>query len=490
MKKLFLSFSLLAVFLLAGFLACATTQEAPPAMRPMRAAIQGPLEIPEGWDTGTPARGFTRINSAVVFPIARPAAGNFPNALFEYPFRIDHDAWLQHWVFRQTIEWYPDVTKVFETNTSYTAILILDPVDGHIRGSGIPDINTESTRRSLRGITQDRVTGLPTDGVQRISARNDGESIRIYITFEPTGSENVPAIALFEDNFTGAELDLSRWSHAPEAWLRQGRSHWRNDMVSIVPSPEGRGGNALRLGFRRDPELGEQLAPAAQPCPLCADNPVCTATPRCPYRRDRNVANWLRASAVQTQRVGSGRIFSNTFGYWEARIRFPAYQGMWGAFWLMSNTIGNRYSSGVHGTEIDIIESIGSAAGQYMFALHWNYHGPNAAPSAERSMPHGFTIGVDDVPNIYDGQFHVFSLCWSPSYYIFYVNGIELWRVSNDGEGLPRAANRFGIMRNPSYMIISVEAGDWGPVAGVLPEGFTESAVYVDWVRVWNQPRR
>ena len=429
--------------------------------------------IPSTWETGTLPSGFTRPNPVVVFPITRPAAGNFPNALYNYPFRIGNNVWLQYWIFTQTIDWRPQVTRVFETNTKYTAILTLDPVDGQIpETTGLIGENTDATRRSFRGTLQSQITGLPTNGVESISAEIRGESLVIYITFEKTESENVPAQMLFEDTFSGNTLDLTKWSH-PTEWNRQGRSSWRNDMVSISSAPpaEATGGSALRIGFKRDPVLGEAQAPQGS-----AD-------------RERNVANWVRAGAVQTQRANSGRIFSNTFGYWEARIRFPAVQGTWGAFWLMSNTIGGRTSSGVHGTEIDIIESIGASHGDFNFALHWNYHDPNPAPSAERSVAEAFRIGRDPVPNIYDGQFHIFAVCWSPEYYVFYINNIELWRVRNDGQGLPTGVNNFGVMRNPSYMILSVEAGNWGPVAGVLPPGWQEDAVYVDWVRVWNQPR-
>jgi hypothetical protein len=95
--------------------------------------------------------------------------------------------------------------------------------------------------------------------------------------------------------------------------------------------------------------------------------------------------------------------------------------------------------------------------------------------------------------NIYDGEYHIFAVCWSPSAYIFYVDNREFWRVDTDANKMARTTNEsfidfkeraLGINQNPSYIILSVEAADW---AGILGADI-DTEMLVDWVRVWNQP--
>jgi beta-glucanase (GH16 family) len=206
----------------------------------------------------------------------------------------------------------------------------------------------------------------------------------------------------------------------------------------------------LRLKFKRDVELGRQKT-----------NNATLAN------------NWLRSGAVRTKTKDYQIIFENTYGYYEARIKFPKVSGTWGAFWLMSPTQWILTDEGVIGTEIDIIESIFNEKGQYNAAYHWNGYGPYTKNT-------GSTNAVLPV-NIYDGDFHIFSLDWSPTEYIFYVNGIEFWR----SDGGAKCKNS-GINQTPNYIKFSVEGAEW---AGNLPANFTEGEMLVDYVKVYNQPQ-
>jgi beta-glucanase (GH16 family) len=211
------------------------------------------------------------------------------------------------------------------------------------------------------------------------------------------------------------------------------------------------GGGYLRLGFKRDAALGATKT----------SNSVLAN-------------NWLRAGAVRTQTQSTNiMLFENTFGYYEARIKFPKISGMWGAFWLMSPTQGILTDQGVIGTEIDIVETIANPKNAFNAALHWDGYGSSlkSAVSGDISIP-----GID----IYDGEFHVFALDWSPQEYVFYVDGIEFWR----SDGGAKFKNS-GINRNPNYIKLSVEGANW---SGPLPPDFTEGEMLVDYVRVYNQP--
>jgi beta-glucanase (GH16 family) len=366
-----------------------------------------------------------QLRGARVFTISAPVAGNYPEGLFKYPYKVGTQ---ERELFTQTLEWSPEVNKTFDTNTQYTAVLTLDPVN---------------EQHTLASAVLQNITGLSTDGVQDVSLSANGRSLVIRILFEATAGEKAGAQIIFSDEFDGTSLDRTRWDLCPE-WDRHGRSTWKGDMVSVS-------GGLLRLKFIRDPALGA------------------TKT------RDSSLAEtWIRAGAVRTQTRNWNILFSNTFGYYESRIKFPVVSGTWGAFWLMSPTQGFTANEGKDGTEIDIVETIGNHEGRYNAALHWNGYEDQhkSAGSGEGRGP----------VNIYDGEFHVFALDWSPEEYIFYVDGKEFWRV----DGGPRF-NNSGINQNPNYIKLTVEsAPGW---AGDIPKDFTEAEMQVDYVRVYNQPR-
>jgi beta-glucanase (GH16 family) len=246
---------------------------------------------------------------------------------------------------------------------------------------------------------------------------------------------------LFSDEFDGTSLNKEKWDFCPE-WDRQGRSTWKDDMVSVS-------GGYLHLTFRRDPQLGASRSSI----PDIADN-------------------WIRAGAVRTRRkYGAAMLFENTYGYYEARIKFPVASGTWGAFWLMSPTVETVGNDGRDGTEIDIIETIFNQNGEYNAALHWDGYWDNHKTVKS---------GSGDMPaDIYDDEFHIFALDWLPSEYVFYVDGKEFWRVDGGAQ-----FQNAGINQTPNYIKLTTESAPW---AGDIPQDFIEAEMLVDYVRVYKQ---
>jgi len=372
----------------------------------------------------TNAANQTQTRSLQVFAITPPVAGNYPQGLFKYPFK---EGTPEKELFTQTLEWSPAVNKTFAVNTKYTATLTLDPVD---------------KKQTFRGVSQSDITGLPSSNVENISVETKGNSLLIMIAFEPTAGVKAAPQIIFSDDFNNTTLDNTKWELCPE-WDRQGRSSWRNDTVSVS-------GGYLHIKYMRDPALGKA--------------------------RTNNKAladNWIRAGGIRTIKKNNYPLFENNYGYYEARIKISAVRGTWGAFWLMSRTQQVTPYEGVYGTEIDIVETINNHEGQYNAALNWNGYGNQHKSSA--------SVGAALPVNIYDGDFHVFTLDWSPSEYVFCVDGKEFWRADG-GAGFKNS----GINQNPNYMKLTVEGAEW---TGTLPEGFTEAEMLVDYVRVYNQPR-
>lgn len=368
------------------------------------------------------------IKSPTVYSIKSPVAGNYPQGLFKYPHMQNTNS---DEIFTQTLEWFPKIEKTFAVDTQYTAVLTLNPI---------------FVKNTFDGLGLEDVKGLPVNNVSDITFDIANDSMVIKIIFDKTASEKAEPELLFYDDFDGDKLDYTNWETCPN-WDRHGNSTWDDDLVSV-------GNGYLHLGFVRDRDLGELKT------------------------SDSNLSeNWIKAGAIRSMWCdwcdNTNIIYENTFGYYEARIKFPAVSGVRGTFWLMSPTEDILTDNGVIGTEIDIIESIYNTQNKYNAALRWD--GYDVQYKSIRSEETATGI------NIYDGEFHIFAVDWSPGEYIFYVDGIEFWRCDG-GERY----NDCGINQNPNYLKLTVEGAAW---AGSLPSDFTESEMLVDYVRVYNQPK-
>ena len=233
------------------------------------------------------------------------------------------------------------------------------------------------------------------------------------LTFD--GTEMTP---VFTDDFDGDDIDLTKWSKCPE-WQRQ-LGYWEDDN-----SFTDKNGNLILLV-------------------------------------DVTQDGTMRSGAIRT----AGK-FSQERGRFEARCKLGEIQGFWGAFWLMpvngsSMASDNNNQSSVDGCEVDIFESPYLTTNSVNYAIHWDGYGSN----------HKSTSNAPSVPNLYYG-YHTFTLDWTESEYIFYIDGVEYWRTS--------AA---GIQIGESYMKLTVEIGAWG---GTLDTRLCPTnALTVDYVKTWQ----
>jgi beta-glucanase (GH16 family) len=152
--------------------------------------------------------------------------------------------------------------------------------------------------------------------------------------------------------------------------------------------------------------------------------------------------------------------FEHTFGYYTARIRLQKSVGHWSAFWLMGDTVGKVGDEGRDGTEIDIMEKPWLDE-RVQHALHWDGYGKEHKSKGQ----------VVKIPGVMDG-YHTFSLWWSPTEYIFYVDGKETWRT-----------NAGGVCQAPLFIKLSDEIGKWG---GDITQAALPDEFLVDYVRVYD----
>lgn len=224
----------------------------------------------------------------------------------------------------------------------------------------------------------------------------------------------------FEDEFEGTLLDRKKWAPCPE-WKRQDLNcFWDQDLATV----NGEGFLTVTAEYR-----------------------------------DGN----YYMGAVRTK-----NLFSQAYGYFEVRCTLNTVPGYWTAFWLMGENVENVNGNGIDGTEIDIMESAYFGKG-INHALHWDGYGKN----------HGTIGSQTQNAEVYDGDFHTFSLLWTEEEYIFYIDGKESWRTKAEKAG--------GICQAPLYMKFTAETGSW--TASKLDAEKFPTSVYVDYVKVYEKKK-
>jgi len=215
---------------------------------------------------------------------------------------------------------------------------------------------------------------------------------------------------VWHDEFDGSTLDQSKWETPPDGRRRD--AWWMREAVSL----DGKGHIVIRT-FKKG---------------------------------DRYIDGCARTRGK----------FEHAFGYYVARIKLQKQPGHWSAFWLFNISEGKIGNQGRDGSEIDIMEKPW-LDDRVNHAIHWDGYGKEHRSAGK----------VAKAPNLTQG-FHTYSLLWSPTEYVFYIDRKESWRTKAGG-----------VCQVPLYIKLSDEVGNWaGDIKKVkLPDEFL-----VDYVRVYD----
>jgi len=172
-------------------------------------------------------------------------------------------------------------------------------------------------------------------------------------------------------------------------------------------------------------------------------------------------------------RLKTQGLFTQTYGRIEARIKIPAGQGMWPAFWMLGediSTVGWPKCG-----EIDIMENIGKEPDK----LHGSLHGPSTTANTS-DLTSIFTLPAGQ--NFAD-DFHLYAVEWSPDTVRFYVDD-NLYATFRSSDW---PAGGKWVFDHPFFIILNLAVGgDWpGP-----PDASTNfpQSMLVDYVRVYAKP--
>lgn len=258
---------------------------------------------------------------------------------------------------------------------------------------------------------------------------------------------DIKDIDLFFDDFTGAELDHSKWNVAVTGDV------YNNEQQAYVDSPK-----TIYL------ERGDETADG-----------VLIIHPR--YQHGY-VTLEGKVFDLLSGRLHTRKKFEFIYGTVSARMRMPSAVGLWPAFWMLG-AVGPWPQCG----EIDIMENVGEADWASV-ALHGpGYFGETPLVNKKYFTP------PDNAT-----QWHVFSMHWSPDGFVFEIDSELIYRVTRP------MVEFYGkwVFDGPHYLIINLALGGTYPFKtnriGSPYYGIPENTIraiqnnevklMVDWVRV------
>ena len=162
------------------------------------------------------------------------------------------------------------------------------------------------------------------------------------------------------------------------------------------------------------------------------------------------------------------------YGRIEARVKVPAADGMWSAFWMMPTD--SPYGGWAACGEIDIMEIVNHADTVHG-TLHFGGEWPdNTSAGGHRRFA---DEGLSEA-------FHVYGVEWTPDEIRWYVDGemynripSDVWYSTADPDN-PRAP-----FDQPFHLVLNVAVGGHWPGPPDDDTPFPQTML-VDWVRIWK----
>ncbi|WP_447636646.1 family 16 glycosylhydrolase [Flavobacterium microcysteis] len=154
--------------------------------------------------------------------------------------------------------------------------------------------------------------------------------------------------------------------------------------------------------------------------------------------------------------------FEFKYGKVEVRAKLPSGGGTWPAIWAL----GENYATNPWPAcgEIDIMEH----KGNFPNTLHGTLHYPGRSGGNADS-------GTTTASNV-SSEFHVYKVIWSPTSIKFYIDNQPAFHSFVNSASTPFNSNFF--------LILNVAMG--GTFGGTVDPAFTQSAMEVDYVRVYQ----
>lgn len=284
--------------------------------------------------------------------------------------------------------------KITLTYTADTEAFAFEDYTVKINGTVVTDTDKLEVHSAEQSIVL--ASDLFTEaGVYKIQFEKEGyEFAPVYQVVYPADTKDNWNL-VWNDEFSGNSLDTSKWDYQTGNGAAYGVSGWGNDeaqiytrsdentsvkdgKLTITAKKEGNGYTSARLRTVKE-EIG-------------SDGKAATGTPL---------------------KIG-------TYGKVEAKIKMPAGDGIWPAFWMLPHD--SEYGTWASSGEIDIMEARGRLSGEVCGTIHYGDVWPNNSSA-------GKTYFFENGDSI--EQYHVYTIEWDPNAMRWYVDGNLYSTISN-----------------------------------------------------------
>ena len=165
--------------------------------------------------------------------------------------------------------------------------------------------------------------------------------------------------------------------------------------------------------------------------------------------------------------------YEQAFGLYHMRFKAEKADGLWYAFWLLTDRMGEGSvgNGATDGAEIDIFELVPYAK-DFCTSVHWDGYGDELKSCCEF---------IDEINDDFFGVYHDIWFLWDATGYRVYLDGTGEECLKLD---LPGNKYGDGTCAVPCDMIISAEYGIWG---GEIDSAQLPTHFYVDFVRIYKE---
>ena len=274
------------------------------------------------------------------------------------------------------------------------------------------------------------------------------------------------SVCSFVDKFEGDKLDLTKWGFQNGDGSQYGIAGWGNNerqayATENVTVQDG----TLRITAKAERKYGKDFT----------SGKIVTANSR-------------GEGSIGEPADGRGTKFAQTYGRFEAKIRFSkTARGLWPAFWMMPDygTYGGWPRSG----EIDIMEIAGYEPNKASSAMHVKPPG-DGWQSKFLGASHTFEEGKTYA------DWHVYGLVWTPEEIIFLIDGLETRRIERSQWNTPwYAANGFDKPGAPFdhkmhlALNLALDSGQWKQGNSLQGGAELPVTMEVEWVRAYTMEK-
>ena len=174
----------------------------------------------------------------------------------------------------------------------------------------------------------------------------------------------------------------------------------------------------------------------------------------------------LNDSVYTSTRINTKQKLEFQYGWIEARIKLPAGQGLWPAFWMLGSNI--EEVKWPNCGEIDIMEYVGKKPGVVFSTLHTADSFGNSKNTMKLHRD-----GIED-------DFHIYAAHWTEDQISFYVDGEKFYQFA------PKEKTQaIWPFDKPFYIILNLAIGGsfGGPEVddSIFPQEFV-----IDYIRVYE----